>query len=133
MEQVEGLDNWDFSKLLNNFIGRCNAPVGGSDRLISPDLGLNNLVASSGTNLIEITAVNGSVITVNYLPESAFKTGIDWFALNTDSFDGAYPDPNRIGDYHTHSKIVSFDFSNKEIELVNVTDFSVPCYLFALG
>jgi hypothetical protein len=149
LEQVKGLNNWDFSKLLNNFIGRCNAPVGGSDRLISPDLGyeddiklsqafvpalvrnneVNNLVASSGTNLIEITAVNGSVITVNYLPESAFKTGIDWFALDTDSFNGAYPDPNRVGDYHTHSKIVSFNFSNKEIELVNVTDFSVGNHL----
>jgi hypothetical protein len=39
MEQVEGLDNWDFSKLLKNFIGRCDAPVGGSERMITPDVG----------------------------------------------------------------------------------------------
>jgi hypothetical protein len=39
LEQVKGLDNWDFSKLLKNFIGRCDAPVGGSERMITPDVG----------------------------------------------------------------------------------------------
>lgn len=39
LEQTKGLDNWDFKKLLNNFIGRCDTALGGSVNMITPDVG----------------------------------------------------------------------------------------------
>jgi len=39
LEQPKGISDWDFFDLLKSFIGRCDAPVGGSDILIVPTLG----------------------------------------------------------------------------------------------
>ena len=68
LEQTKGLDSWNFTRLLNNYLGRCDIAVGGSDRLISPNAGSELLTAwnsygpttaftSSGR---EITALTGN-------------------------------------------------------------------------
>jgi len=84
---------------------------------------VNNIVESSETNLIEITAINGNTLTVNFLPESAFDTSVDWFVLSIDSCN--VKTVSYSGDYTVHDKVVSFDFTNKEIELVSSTGFNV--------
>lgn len=84
---------------------------------------LNNIVESSTTNLIEITAINGNTITVNYLPEAGFKTSIDWFVLSIDSCN--VKTVSYFGDYTVYDKVSSFDFVSKEVELVSSSGFTV--------
>jgi len=84
---------------------------------------VNNIIESSETNLIEITAINGNTLTLNYLPESAFDTSVDWFVLSIDSCN--VQSVSYTGDYTVHDKIVSFDFETKQITLVSSSGFSV--------
>lgn len=103
-----------------------NITAGLSPALIRNEEG-NNLVSSSTTTLIEITAKSGNTLTLNVLPRDLIcSLDIDWFVQSLDSSDYNVPsDPNYSGDYLVQDKITNFDFRRKRITVVDATDLDV--------
>lgn len=64
LEQPKGLNNWDFTELLKDFVGKCNHAVGGSDGIISPTMGSELLTGwTEYASLFTTWTVSGREIT----------------------------------------------------------------------
>lgn len=85
LEQPDGLNDWDFFDLLKEFVGRCDATVGGSTLLVRPTLGSELITSWSNylggfeaftTSGRELTAIADSNASGGYCRSNDLGSGV---------------------------------------------------------
>lgn len=83
----------------------------------------DNITDSATKTILKITAISGTEITLNYLPENLIDIRVPWYIMSLDDFN--YSEPSYSGDYTSQDKINRFDFANKKIWLNDATGFAI--------
>ncbi|MFA5638625.1 MAG: hypothetical protein WC961_07090 [Anaerovoracaceae bacterium] len=84
----------------------------------------DNLVASSGTTILEITAIDGLDVTLNYLPDELINSNLQWYMQSLDNADYNVADPSFDGDYILQTKVTAINVATKTITVSSISGAS---------